>query len=51
MLSFNQDKKILKNDSTDFLFDLVNGKVSRDYDTDLIINDCFEKLKKKGFQI
>jgi hypothetical protein len=51
MLSFNQEKNILTIEESDFLFDLVNKKICRDYDTDLMINECFEKLKKKGFQI
>ncbi len=50
MLSFNQDKKVLPEEDTDFLFDILNGKRERDYETDLFTVKCMEKLKKKGFE-
>jgi hypothetical protein len=51
MLSFNTDKNILSDEETDFLFDLVNGKQERDYDTDAIVVKCLQKLVKKGFTV
>jgi len=51
MLSFNTDRNILSDEETDFLFDLVNGKQERDYDTDAIVVKCLQKLVKKGFTV
>ena len=51
MLSFNQDKNILSEAETDFLFDIINGNRERDYDTDEFAVKCMQKLIKKGFSI
>jgi len=51
MLSFNQDRNILPDEETDFLFDILNGKHERDYDTDAMVVKCLQKLVKKGFSI
>ena len=51
MLSFNQDKNILSEAETDFLFDIINGNRERDYDTDEFVVKCMQKLIKKGFSI
>jgi len=51
MLSFNQDRNILLNEETDFLFDILNGKRERDYDTDAEVVKCLQKLVKKGFTV
>jgi hypothetical protein len=51
MLSFNQDRNILSDEETDFLFDILNGKRERDYDTDIVVVKCMEKLTKKGFTV
>ncbi|MDR1372919.1 MAG: efflux RND transporter permease subunit [Dysgonamonadaceae bacterium] len=51
MLSFNTDRNILSNEESDLLFDIVNGKRERDYDTDEIVVKCLQKLMKKGFTV
>lgn len=51
MLSFNQDKNILLEAETDFLFDIINGNRERDYDTDEFVVKCMQRLIKKGFSI
>jgi hypothetical protein len=51
MLSFNQDRKILSDEDTDFLFDIVNNRRKRDYDANAVIFKCLEKLEKKGFTV
>ena len=51
MLSFNQDKDILLEAETDFLFDIINGNRERDYDTDEFVVKCMQRLIKKGFSI
>jgi hypothetical protein len=51
MLIFNQDRNILSNEDIDLLFDIVNSKRERDYDTDAIVVKCLQKLVKKGFTI
>ena len=49
MLSFNNERNILSDEENDFLFDIVNNKHKRDYDTDEVIFKCMQKLVKKGF--
>lgn len=49
MLNFNQNKDILSEAETDLLFDLVNGNVERDYDSDDLVVKCMQKLIKRGF--
>ena len=49
MLSFNTDRNILSDEQSDFLFDILNNKLERDYDTDEMIVKCMQKLIKKGF--
>ena len=49
MLNFNQDKDILSEAETDLLFDLVNGNIERDYDSDDVVVKCMQKLIKRGF--
>ena len=51
MLNFNLDKDILSEAETDLLFDLVNGNIERDYDSDDLVVKCMQKLTKKGFFI
>ena len=51
MLSFNTDKNILTDEESDFLFDILNGKQERDYEADMEIVKCMQKLTKKGFFI
>jgi hypothetical protein len=51
MLSFNLDKNILSEEDADFLFDIVNGKRERDYDTDEMVVKCMQELIKKGFSV
>ncbi|MDR0754151.1 MAG: hypothetical protein LBF04_02060, partial [Prevotellaceae bacterium] len=51
MLSFNKGENILSDDESDFLFDILNGKQKRDYDTDAVIVKCMQKLMKKGFTV
>jgi hypothetical protein len=51
MLSFNTDKNILSGEESDLLFDIVNGKRERDYDTDRIVVKCLQKLMKNGFTV
>jgi len=51
MLSFNTDRNILSDEETDFLFDILNGKRERDYDTDEAVVKCLQKLIKKGFTV
>ncbi|MFT4223520.1 AIPR family protein [Dysgonomonas sp.] len=51
MLNFNQDKNILSDEEYDFLFDILNNKRERDYDADILIVQCMQKLIKKGFAI
>jgi hypothetical protein len=51
MLIFNQDRNILSDEDTGFLFDILNGKQERDYDTDLLTVKCMQKLVKKGFAV
>ena len=49
MLNFNQNKDILSEAETDMLFDLVNGNIERDYDSDDVVVKCMQKLIKRGF--
>jgi hypothetical protein len=51
MLNFNQDRNILSGEDADFLFDILNGKLERDYDTDAAVVKCIQKLVKKGFAV
>jgi hypothetical protein len=51
MLSFNQDRSILSDEESDFLFDILNGKRERGYDTDELVVKCMQKLIKKGFVV
>jgi len=51
MLNFNQNKNILSDEESDFLFDILNGKQERDYDADEMIVKCMQKLIKKGFTV
>jgi len=51
MLSFNQERNILSDEETDFLFDILNGKRARDYDMDELVVKCMQKLIKKGFAV
>ena len=51
MLNFNNNNNILLEDETDFLFDILNNKRERDYDTDEVIVKCMQKLIKKGFNV
>ena len=51
MLNFNHDRNILSDEETDFLFDILNGKRERDYDSDAAVVKCLQKLVKKGFTI
>jgi hypothetical protein len=51
MLSFNTDKNILSDEESDLLFEILNGKRERDYDTDEVVVKCLQKLMKKGFTI
>jgi hypothetical protein len=51
MLSFNTGRNILSDEENDFLFDILNGKQERDYDTDAVIVKCMQKLNKKGFTV
>ena len=49
MLNFNSNNNILSEEETDFLYDILNNKRERDYDTDEVIVQCLQKLDKKGF--
>jgi uncharacterized protein (UPF0262 family) len=51
MLSFNTDRNILSDEESDLLFDILNGKLERDYDTDTAVVKCLQKLIKKGFTV
>ena len=51
MLSFNTDRNILTDEENDFLYDILNGKRERDYDTDAVTVKCMQKLNKKGFKV
>ena len=51
MLNFNNDRNILLEDESDFLFDILNNKRERDYDTDEVVVMCLQKLMKKGFTV
>jgi hypothetical protein len=51
ILSFNQDRNVLSDEETDLLFDILNGKRERDYDTDAAVVKCLQKLMKKGFTV
>jgi hypothetical protein len=51
MLSYNTDRNILSDEENDLLFDILNGKSERDYDTDAIVVKCLQKLVKKGFTV
>lgn len=51
MLNFNQNRNILSDEETDLLFDILNGKRKRDYDTDDVVVKCLQKLVKKGFTV
>jgi len=50
MLSYNKDKDILTSEESDFLFDLLNGKLENDYDAQLETAKCLKKLERKGFK-
>lgn len=52
MISFNQaqDKEILKQDETDLLHDILNGKQDNDFDSKIEVAKCLKKLEKKGFK-
>ena len=49
MLNFNNDKKVLSDEETDFLHDIINGKMERDENADKVIVKCMEKLRKRRF--
>jgi len=51
MLSFNNNRNVLSDEETDFLFDILNHKRERDYDTDAVIVKILGKLTKKGFTV
>jgi len=51
MLNFNNNNNILSEEEADFLFDILNNKRERDYDTDEVIVKCMQKLIKKGFTV
>ena len=51
MISFNNEKNILKEDEADFLYDLYNDKKERDFDIDAKIVEINKKLEKKGFKV
>ncbi|MDR0574388.1 MAG: hypothetical protein LBG96_10245 [Tannerella sp.] len=46
-----RQNKVLADEETDFLFDILNGKRERDYDTDAVVVKCLQKLVKKGFTV
>ena len=49
MLSFNQERKILTDGETDFLYNILNCKQGRDDDATAVIYKYMQKLVKKGF--
>jgi len=51
MLNFNSNNNILSEEETDFLYDILNNKRERDYDTDEVVFQCLQKLLKKGFTV
>jgi hypothetical protein len=51
MLNFNTERNILPDEENDFLFDILNSKRERDYDADVVIVKCLQKLTKKGFTV
>jgi len=50
MLSFNQENDILLQEETDLLYDISNGKLENDFDTQVEVAKCLKKLEKKGFK-
>lgn len=50
MLSFNLEKEILSQEETDYLHDIMKGKIENDYDAKLEVAKCLKKLEKKGFK-
>jgi len=48
MLSFNQENDILLQEETDLLYDISNGKLENDFDTQVKVAKCLKKLEKKG---
>jgi hypothetical protein len=50
MISFNLEKEILSQEETDLLHDILNGKQENDFDNQIIVAKCLEKLNKKGFR-
>jgi hypothetical protein len=50
MLSFNLDRNVLAQEETDFLHDLLNGKVENDRDAQVEVVKYLKKLEKKGFR-
>ncbi len=51
MLTFNQDKEILKEEEVNFLYDILNGINERNHETYLIVFNCKNQLEKKGFKV
>jgi hypothetical protein len=51
ILVFNSERNILSREETDFLFDIINNKRIRNYNTDKMILKCIQKLIKRGFTI
>ena len=51
MITFNSENKILLEEDNDFLYDVLNGKIERDYDIDEKIAYLNQKLVKKGFTL
>lgn len=50
MLCFCQNKNILSQEDTDFLYDILNGKRENDFDAKSLVAECLKKLEKKGFK-
>lgn len=53
MLSFNLslDKEILKQEETDLLHDILNGKRENDFDAKIEVSKYLKKIEKKGFKM
>jgi hypothetical protein len=50
MISFNLEKEILSHQETDFLHDILNGKEENNFDNQMKVTMCLDKLQKKGFK-
>lgn len=50
MLSFNRENNVFDTKESDFLSDILKGMREYNFDSQIIVLKCLEKLEKKGFK-